>query len=53
MSLGVALEKTDTTGISQFYHAIREENNYSFNQFVSIKDQLNVDVAIERSSLIA
>ena len=53
MSLGVALEKTDTTGISQFYHAIRDENNYSFNQFVSVKNQLKVDVAIEHTAMIA
>ena len=51
-SLGVAPALVDTTGTLQYVQNQMAERRLAFNQFVSVKDQLNVDITLENASRV-
>ena len=52
-SLGVPVETIDGTGIEQHYRELMRQQELSFNQFISVKDMVNVDIQVEKGPMIA
>ena len=50
-SLAVGSEKVDATGVNQYYQGQIQDRGLAFNQFVSVKELVNVDVTVEKGAV--